>query len=123
MLGVTVEEHRLRNRNGEYRHDLKRIRLRAGMTARLARWTLAHELGHAVFGDEPSTYGPLNARQERRASEWAAMRLITLERYQEVEELREGHVASMAHDLGVVSEAIHAYQRVLMRELPRMVEA
>ena len=113
--GVTVEYAPLRNRDGEYRDDLKRIRLREGMSYRLARWVLAHELGHAAFGDVPSMFGPENARQERRADEWAALRLIDLEHYREVEKLRDGHVPSMAHDLDVVTNGVTAFQRILAR--------
>ncbi len=115
MQGVSIEYVPLRNRDGEYRDDLKRIRLREGMTYRLTRWTLAHELGHAAFGDVPSMFEPENARQERRADEWAALRLIDLEQYREVEKLREGHVPSMAHDLDIVTKGVTAFQRILAR--------
>lgn len=118
-LGLRVEYANLRDNNGEYRDDLKRIRLREGMSERLTRWTLAHELGHAVFGDVPAMHGPMKARQERRADEWAALRLISIDRYREVELLREGHVPSMAHDLGVIDVGVLAFQRVLERELAR----
>lgn len=114
-FGLTVEYAPLRNRDGEYRDDLKRIRLREGMPIRLLRSVLAHELGHAVFGDVPSMFGPSNAKMERRASEWAALRLITPDQYREVEQIRDGHVASMAHDLGVVDWIVTAYQGLLAR--------
>lgn len=114
-LGVTIEWARLKNRNGEYRHDLRRIRLRYGMTERLVRWTLAHELGHAVFADQPSHFGPANAKMERRASEWAALRLVDLDAYREAELLRDGHLPSMAHDLGVAKECLEVYQSLLSR--------
>ncbi len=120
MLGVTVEYARLKHRDGEYRDDLKRIRLREGMSYRLQRSILAHELGHAAFGDVPSKFGPQKARQERRADEWAALRLINLDQYREAELIREGHVASIAHDLGVIDRIVEAYQRVLERELARL---
>ena len=119
-LGVTVEYARLGKNDGEYRDDLKRIRLREGMTYRLTRSILAHELGHAVFEDAPTPYGPLRARQERRADEWAALRLINLDEYRTAELIREGHVASMAHDLGVIDRMVVTYQRVLERELMRL---
>lgn len=115
MLGVTIEYRPLRSRDGEYRDDLKRINLREDMPYRLMRSTLAHELGHAAFGDVLSVHGPLRAKQERRADEWAALRLITLERYREAEIVRDGHVPSMAHDLAVVTRIVEAYQRVLTR--------
>lgn len=115
MLDIRVEYTHLRNRDGEYRDDLKRIRLREGMTERLTRFVLAHELGHAAFGDVPSMFGSEDARQERRADEWAALRLIELEEYREAEQLREGHLPSIAKDLGVVTRCIQAYQRLLSR--------
>lgn len=120
MLDLRVEYARFRDRDGEYRHDLKRIRLREGMTPRRTRSILAHELGHAVFEDVPSMFGPVNARQERRADEWAAARLISIDRYREVELIREGHIASMAHDLNVIPRLVEAFQRILERELHRV---
>jgi len=114
-LDVTIEWTPLNSRDGEYRDDLKRIRLREGMTERLTRFVLAHEVAHAVFEDEPSMFGPSNAKMERRADEWAALELINIEQYREVEQLREGHIPSMAHDLGVVTRCVEAYQRILAR--------
>ena len=114
-LGLAIEWAPLRGRDGEYRHDLCLIRLRYGMTERLERWTLAHEIGHAVHGDMRTCNDRVSSKQERRADEWAACRLIELHRYREVEDLRDGHVASMAHDLGIVSRGILAYQNVLER--------
>jgi Zn-dependent peptidase ImmA (M78 family) len=123
MQGIRVEYARLRGRDGEYRDDLRLIRLREGMSLRRMRSILAHELGHAAFGDVPTPYGPLHARQERRADEWAALRLISFEAYREAESVREGHVASMAHDLGVISRIVEAYQRVLEREFMKLAAA
>lgn len=114
-LGVRIEWAALRSRDGEYRHDLCLIRLRYGMTERLERWTLAHEIGHALHGDMRTCNDRVSSKQERRADEWAARHLIQLERYREVEALRDGHVASMAHDLGIVSRGIVSFQNVLER--------
>lgn len=102
-------------RDGEYRHDLSRIRLRHGMSPRLECWTLGHELGHAVHGDIRTCNDRVTSKQERRADEWAARFLIDLDRYRDVELLREGHVPSMAYDLGVISRGVEVYQRVLER--------
>lgn len=85
-LGVTIDYVELHMRDGEYRHDLRRIRLREGMTPRKERSVLAHELAHAIWGDVPSKFGPINARQERRADEWAALQLIAPEAYRESEQ-------------------------------------
>lgn len=114
-LGVTIEYAPLRGRDGEYRHDLRRIRLKLGMTERLTRWVLAHELGHAVHGHEPNIFGQPSTRQERQASEWAALKLIDLGAYREAERLWGGHAPSMAYDLGVVTAGVQAYQRMLAR--------
>lgn len=114
-LGLTLEYRPLVNRNGEYRHDLKRIRIREGLTLRQERCALAHELAHAVFGDVPSRFGPANAKQERRADEWAALRLITPDGYRAAEERWSGHVGAMAYDLGVTSRLVKVYQGLLLR--------
>jgi IrrE N-terminal-like domain len=114
-LGVTVEYAKLATRNGEYRHDLKRIRLRDGMTIRQERSVLAHELAHAVFADVPSKFGPVSAKQERRADEWAALRLITPAAYRASEEAWDGHPAAIAYDLGVTTKLVTAFRRVLER--------
>lgn len=114
-LEYSVEYAPLRSRDGECRVDLKRIRLREGMSPRLERWTLGHELGHAVKRHEVTIFGQSDPRQEREADEWAALFFIELERYREVEHLREGHVPSMAHDLGIVTKGVEAYQRILAR--------
>lgn len=103
------------DRDGDYNAATHTIRLQEGMTRRLLRSVLAHELCHAVFGDVPSRFGPVNAKQERRADEWAALRLIDHERYREVEYLRDGNVALMAQDLDVIDDIVHAFQRVLQR--------
>lgn len=116
MLGVRVQYVDLRDdRDGEYIHDRRVIRLRHGMSARLHRSVLAHETAHAVFGDVPSHFGPVNAKQERRADEWAALRLVSHEDYKRSELIHHGHAGAIAHDLGVVRSIITAYQRVLLR--------
>lgn len=115
-LGVRIDYvHMPADRDGEYIHAKRLIRLRAGMATRLHRSVLAHECAHAVFGDEPSMFGPVNAKQERRADEWAALRLIRREDYKTAEAIHHGHAGAIAHDLGVVRSIVEAYQRVLLR--------
>lgn len=67
------------DRDGEYIHRRRLIRLQRGMAERLHRSVLAHETAHAVFADVPSQFGPVNGKQERRADEWAALRLIDID--------------------------------------------
>lgn len=115
-LGVRLDYVTLpSDRDGEYIHAKRVIRLRHGMSERLHRSVLAHECAHAVFADEPTMFGPVNAKQERRADEWAALRLVTHEAYKRAELIHHGHVGAIAHDLGVVRSIVDAYQRVLLR--------
>lgn len=116
-LGVTVEYTNLDwcDDYGRYIHAKKLVQLHDNMTPRLHTFTLAHETAHAVFGDEPSMFGPTNAKMERRADEWAVLRLINLDQYREAEALHEGHTPSIAHSLGVVTDAVEVFQSLLLR--------
>lgn len=101
-LRLSVEEHRLPGRRrGEYRHGDRLILLAPGMSHREARSTLAHELQHAIAGDLPTPFGPLHQRQEARARRGAAALLIDAREYAEAEQLRDGHLRSIACDLEV----------------------
>ncbi|MGM7677648.1 ImmA/IrrE family metallo-endopeptidase [Microbacterium sp. A94] len=115
-LGVRIDYRRLReDRDGQYIHTRKVIHLRPGMHARHHRSVLAHELGHAVFGDIPTKFGPVNAKQERRAEEWAALRLIDHTDYQHLEAAYDGRPAGIALELGVMTSIVTAYQARLQR--------
>lgn len=115
-IGVRIETAQLPDdRDGEYDHPARTIRIRPGLHARHHRCVLAHELGHAAFGDIPSLHGPVNAKQERRAEEWAAMRLISLDDYQRAEIIHGGHAGAMALELGVMRSTVLAYRAALIR--------
>jgi hypothetical protein len=116
-LGVVIEYGDLSHleRDGDYDFETHTIRLQEGVSYRLLRSTLAHELCHAVFGDVPSKFGPVNAKQERRADEWAALRLIDHREYRIIEEHRDGNVQLIAQDLDVTDDIVKAYQRILLR--------
>lgn len=116
QVGVTIDYRRLpHGRDGDYVHHRKLIRLRPGMSARLHRSVLAHELGHAAFADVPSRFGPVHAKQERRAEEWAALVLINLDDYRHLEQIHHGHAGAIAVDLGVMRSIVLAYQGLLER--------
>lgn len=115
-IGVTIEYTRMpADRDGIYDHDARRIRLRRGMSARHHRSVLAHELGHAAFGDPPTRFGPVHAKQERRAEEWAALRLIDLDDYRHLEAIHAGHPGAIAVDLDVMRSTVLAFQAILER--------
>lgn len=103
------------DRDGDYNRAKNIIRLQEGMSFRLHRCVLAHELAHAVFGDVPSKFGPVNAKQERRADEWAALRLIDRDDYRHAEETHDGNPILMAQELDVIVDILTAYQRILLR--------
>lgn len=116
QAGITIEYCPLPpDRNGDYHLATRTIRLRPGMHARRHRCVLAHELGHAAFDDVPSPFGPIHAKQERRADEWASLRLIDLDDYRHVEQMHDGHLGAMAIELGVMRRTLEAFQRVLLR--------
>ena len=116
QAGVTIEYGRIpHGRDGDYAHDRQLIRLRPGMSARLHRSVLAHELGHAAFADVPSQFGPVHAKQERRAEEWAALVLINIDDYRHLEQIHHGHAGAIAVDLGVMRSIVLAYQGLLER--------
>lgn len=113
-LGLEVIEKRGPHTSG-YRPHERVIRLTPGMSRRAARSVLAHEIAHHVLEHRPTDFGPIRARQERQANEWAARHLIDHDTYIEVERLRDGHLASMAHDLDVAPELVTVYQSLLQR--------
>lgn len=54
-------------------------------------------------------------RQERRVDESAALHLVDPKQYRETEALHEGHVPSIAHDLGVANRCIEVFRCCLER--------
>lgn len=104
------------DRDGEYEHGSRTIRLRPRMARRLHRSVLAHECGHAVYGDVPVDDRRYAERQEARADEWAARALISVEAYRWAETLHSGHVEAMAVELDVTVGLVRAYQRLLARQ-------
>lgn len=113
-LGLAVVERRVAHRSG-YWPDEAVIHLTPGMSSRRVRCVLAHEIAHHALGHRPAAHGPVRARQEAAANDWAARRLIDPDRYAEVEHQRDGHLTSMAHDLHVVPELLEVFQRRLLR--------
>ena len=117
QLGIEIKTRPLHQNNGEYCHAAKAIYLRPGMTYTLERSVLAHELGHAVNGDQPTNNPYQHARQETRADQWAATALITQEQYQAAEQTHDGHIGAIASELQVIPRLIHAYQQTLSKQL------
>lgn len=104
-------------RRGHYLDDSREIQLNTRLTRAQATATLAHEVGHATFGDRCST--PAN---ERRAWEYGAALIITLDEYAVAEELVGSHTGALADELGVTPILIEAWRRWFRKRYPREME-
>ena len=106
-LGVEVEWCNLGERQrGEYRDDRRLIVLHPVLTRRQCTATLAHEVGHAEFGDRCST-----PAVERRAWEFGASLVISSRDYERAEALVGPHPAALAIELEVTPKLIEAWRR------------
>lgn len=63
--------------------------------------TLAHELGHAFYGDVTTGHGWFDTRTENRADQYAARLLITPEDFHDAYTWHNGHLPAIADDLEV----------------------
>lgn len=113
-LGVSVVEHD-EGPKGFYWHAGRRISLRRGLAGPSLRCTLAHELGHAVAGDEASGVDWADARRERAADQFAAELLITREAYAEAEEIVGPHPGALARELGVTIHMVDVWRSLYAR--------
>lgn len=94
---------------GYYIHATRTISTRRGMSSRQYRSTLAHELGHAVYGDIPTLNGHYNQRQETRADRFAAHLLITTEAFQDAYAWAQGNLQEVADELEVNQKLLKAW--------------
>jgi hypothetical protein len=105
-LGVDVEWADLGDlRRGLYHDDHRLIVLNSRLTGAQATATLAHEIGHAAFGDRSST-----PRAERRASEYGAALVIAEQDYRRAESLVGSHPGALADELGVTPHLVEAWR-------------
>lgn len=100
---------------GLYCHGTSTIELLDGMNRVKMRSVLAHELGHAHYGHEPSMFPHVEARQERQADEWAAHFLINEREYRLAEERYGANTEWIAQELEVLERLVIAYERTLHR--------
>lgn len=100
----------LGRRRGEYRHQHRLITLNPKMSEVLQRSTLAHELGHAHYGDMWVADPNAAEFQERRANQFAARILISPTEYAVAEALVGPHSGALAKELGVARYIVEAWQ-------------
>jgi Zn-dependent peptidase ImmA (M78 family) len=114
QLGVRLFWKDLGRLKGEYWHRTRTIAISPRCSGVQARCTLAHELGHAVNGDDAAAEAVTEA-QEHRASMWAALTLIDLGEYAKVEGVYGEHPGTIARELSVTVDIVMALRSSFAR--------
>lgn len=114
-IGVTITSH-IEGDKGWYEHRTRTISLRADLAAAAYRCTLAHELAHAMAGDEPTGIAWADERMERAADVVAAQWLITPEAYAAAEALYGPHPGAIARELGVTLHVLATWRDLYERQ-------
>ncbi|HAT1445493.1 TPA: ImmA/IrrE family metallo-endopeptidase [Corynebacterium striatum] len=89
------------------------ITLRVGMDDVTTLCSLAHELGHAHYGDPPGHHGA----HELRADRFAARILVNPAEYATAEALYGPQPSLIAHELGVTVKVLKTWQTLYERTL------
>ncbi|WP_225976710.1 MULTISPECIES: ImmA/IrrE family metallo-endopeptidase [Corynebacterium] len=110
-LGVTITTHD-RGPKGWYEHHTQKISLRYDLRAANLRCTLAHELGHAIRGDEATGIEHFDQRAERAADQFAARLLISPAEYAAAEALYGPHEGAIARELGVTTHLLAVWRGI-----------
>ena len=90
------------------------VTVRHGMDDVETLCSLAHELGHAHYGD-PAGHHP---RHEKRADQFAARILISPAEYRVAEHAYGPHRARLAHELGVTTHMIDVWRTMHTSKIP-----
>lgn len=119
-MGVQLQRH-TGGRPGWYDHHRRVISTRRGQSISQYRSVLAHELGHAHYGDTPTGNGHFDQRQERRADEYAAQLLINPHDFEAAAIWHHGHLPAIADELEVTQHLLKTWQTLHERTaaLPR----
>jgi hypothetical protein len=108
LLGVHTTHHD-GGPPGYYRHHTRTISTRRGMSVGQYRSTLAHELGHAAYGDHPTGNGHYDRRQEQRADRFALRILITDQEFTDAYRWCGPCVPALADELECTQHHIRLY--------------
>ncbi|MFS3128683.1 ImmA/IrrE family metallo-endopeptidase [Nocardioides sp. Bht2] len=110
-LGLRVEWADLGpRRRGQYCDESREVTLNHRLSRSQATATLAHEIGHAVFGDRCTS-----PKVERRADEYGASLIINVKDYKRAERLVGSHVGALADELEVTAKMVEAWRRWYLR--------
>ena len=104
-IGVRLQRHD-NGPKGFYHHPTRTISTRRGLSIQAYKSTLAHELAHATYGDEPTGNGHYDRRQEARADRWAANALISPEAFADAYVWHRGHLPAIADELEVTQHIL-----------------
>lgn len=115
-MGVTLRRHN-GGKKGWYDHATRTISTRRGMSIQQYRSVLAHELGHAHYGDTPTGNGYYDQRQERRADEYAARLLISPVEFEAAAAWHHGHLPAIADELEVTKHLLKTWNSLYERTL------
>lgn len=113
-IGVTVTRHTV-GPKGWYQHHNRTISLHASLAGPAERCTLAHELGHAMAGDEPTGVDWADQRAERAADRFAAELLISPAEYALAEQMYGPEPGAIARELGVTRHLLDVWCGVWAR--------
>lgn len=108
-MGVQLRRH-TGGPPGWYDHHARVISTRRGMSIQQYRSVLAHELGHAHYGDTPTGNGYYDQRQERRADEYAAQLLISPIEFEAAATWHHGHLPAIADELEVTKHLLRVWK-------------
>lgn len=114
-MGVTLRRHN-GGKKGWYDHATRTISTRRGMSIQQYRSVLAHELGHAHYGDTPTGNGHFDQRQERRADEYAARLLISPIEFEAAATWHHGHLPAIADELEVTKHLLKTWQSLYEKQ-------
>lgn len=102
---------------GWYNHDKRIISTRRGQSITQYRSALAHELGHAYYGDTPTGNGHFDQRQEQRADQFAARLLINAEEFENAAIWHQGHLPAIADELEVTQHLLRTWKALYERNV------
>lgn len=107
-MGVRLARHDGGDK-GYYDDATRTISTRRGLSIAQYRSTLAHELGHAHYGDVRVRDPVRHAKQERRADQWAARLLLDEVDVETTLACHGHHRAPAAHELEVTHHLLDVW--------------
>ena len=113
-MGVQLQRH-TGGHPGWYDHHRRIISTRRGQSIGQYKSVLAHELGHAHYGDTPTGNGYFDQRQERRADEYAARLLISPVEFEAAATWHHGHLPAIADELEVTQHILKTWTTLIER--------